>query len=206
MEISTIILMDFTQYLEKFASIQPPTKERLSKCEVKDEETNFYINIKLFTDITTYLKGCFEVYLILIKQLDDLVLPFKTFLKLLQYLARSRLGVSNLIFTAKNAFQNLCIDQNNVNKYLGVVLNINKKVEKEIEEMAKNANNINLQANSDKKPSKLKKRIYPKIPKNANFKNKIEHEDLSEKIRKQFMFRLNEDNQKIIRLKSVLNR
>ena len=191
--------MDFTQYLEKFASIQPPTKERLNKSEVKNEETNFFYNIKLFSEITVYLKGCFEVYLILIKQLDDMLLPFKTYIKLFQYLARSRLGVSNLIFTAKNAFKNYCNDQSSVNKYIKVLLDINKQEETEINE---GANEI---ANAAA-PRIKRSNNYPRIPKTANFKSRMNNDDLSEKIRKQFMFKLNEDNQKMIRLNNVLNR
>ncbi len=200
MEISIIILVDFTQYLEKFASIQPPTKERLIKCEVKDEENNFYYNVKLFSDITVYLKGCFEVYLILIKQLDDIVLPYKVFIKLVQYLARSRLCVSNLIFTAKNSYKNYCTDQKNIDKYIGVVLDINKQEENDIEDKTFNGNNLQITS------KKRKKKEYLKIPKAVNLKKITGQEDLSEKIRKQFVFRLNEDNQKIIRLNNVLTR
>lgn len=193
--------MDFTQYLEKFASIQPPNKERLNKSEVKDEEANFFYNIKLFSDITVYLKGCFEVYLILIKQLDDMLLPYKTFLKLLQFLARSRLGVSNLIFTAKNAFKNYCSDQSSVNKYISVILDINKREETELEGEGNEIGTGGAGA-----PHVKKVFNYPRIPKTANFKTRMNNEDLSEKIRKQFMFRQNEDNQKIIRLNNVLNK
>lgn len=201
MEISTIILLDFTQYLEKFASIQPPNKDRLIKSEVKDEETNFFLNIKLFSDITVYLKGCFEVYLILIKQLDDMLLPYKTFIKLMQFLARARLGVSNLIFTAKNAFKNYCKDQSFVDKYFQVVLDINKQAEIEINQ---EMDEIETAIGARSKRSKIN--TYPRIPKTANFKTRMNNDDLSEKIRKQFMFRLNDDNQKIIRLNNVLNR
>ena len=197
MEISIIILMDFTQYLEKFASIQPPNKERLKKTEVKDEESTFFYNIKLFSEVAIYLKGCFEVYLILIKQLDDMLLPYKTFIKLLQFSSRSRFSVSNLIFTAKNAFKNYCRDQSSVNKYIGVVLDINKREETELEDARS--------GNAAAQHSKMIKN-YPRIPKTANFKARMNNEDLSEKIRKQFMFRLNEDNQKIIRLNNVLNK
>lgn len=206
MEISTIILMDFTQYLEKFASIQPPNKDLLGKSEVKDEESNFYFNIKLFSDITVYIKGCFEVYMILIKQLDDMILPYKTFLKLIQYLSRARLGLSNLTFTAKNAWQNYHLDQQYVNKYIKIILDINKEEDTKARENLMKKNDINITSTSIPIIPKPKKVIVSKLPKVTVVKGVIHHEDLSEKIRKQFMFRSNEDSQKIMRIKNALNK
>jgi hypothetical protein len=193
LEISNIILMDFTQYLEKFTSIQPPSKERLQCEEVKDEESNFYYNIKLFNEIFAYLKGCYEVYLILIRQLDDLILPYNTFIKLLQFLSRSRLSVTNLIFTAQNALKNYNIDQKNVNKYIDLIKNINKEEENMIIEGKDNA------------PIK-KKKINKSIPKANLIANDRMQIDLSEKIRQQFIFRLNEETQKSMRIKNILNK
>jgi len=198
MEISSIILMDFSQYLEKFASIEPPAKERLQNQEVKNEEINFFYNIKLFFDCNLFLKGCFEVYLILVKQLDDMIVPPNTYLRLLQFLARGRLNISNLIFTAKNAFQNYSADQKNVTKYLSVVASINEGEKDnlkpgEIIDLSKDLSN---------------KSVLPKINSNQNNANKYktEHVDLTEKIRRQFIFKLNDENQRNLRLNNVLNR
>lgn len=189
--------MDFSQYLEKFASIEPPAKERLENQEVRNEEVNFFYNIKLFSDCNLFLKGCFEVYLILVKQLDDMIVPPNTYTKLLQFLARARLNISNLIFTAKNAFQNFTADQKNVTKFLGVMASINE----EEKEGLKSVDNLNTNFNEGKK------RILPKINTN-NYSNKYknEHVDLTEKIRRQFIFKLNDENQRNLRLNNVLNR
>lgn len=197
MEISKTILMDFSQYLEKFASIDPPAQERLQKQEVKNEEINFFYNIKLFFDCNQFLKGCFEVYLILVKQLDDMVIPPNTYLKLLQFLARARLNTSNLIFTAKNAFQNITADQKNVTKYLDAIAAINEKEKQD---------NITVEVNQPISIMK-KKTALPKINSNNNCnKYKNQHVDLTEKIRRQFMFKLNDENQRNLRLNNVLNR
>lgn len=198
-EISHIILLDFSNYLEKFSSIDPPSKERLENQEVRNEETNFFYNIKLTTDCNLFLKGCFEVYLILVKQLDDMIVPPNMYMKLQQFLARARLNISNLIFTAKNAFQNYTSDQKNVAKYLSVVSSINEETKeknkaKEEEMIIENKNN--------------KKSILPKINTNKNnsSKYKREHVDLTEKIRRQFIFKLNDENQRNLRLNNILNR
>ncbi len=190
--------MDFSQYLEKFASIEPPAKERLVNQEVKNEEINFFYNIKLFFDCNLFLKGCFEVYLILVKQLDDMIIPPNTYTRLLQFLARARLNTSNLIFTAKNALQNYSEDQKNVGKYLSIVSSINE-AEKE-----KEKGNIIIST----KKNKGKKSILPRINSNSNNSNayKTEHVDLTEKIRRQFIFKLNDENQRNLRLNNVLNR
>ena len=199
METSRIILMDFSQYLEKFASIEPPEQERLQNQEVKNEEINFFYNIKLFFDCNLFLKGCFEVYLILVKQLDDMIIPPNTYMKLLQFLARARLNISNLIFTAKNAFQNYSADQKNVTKYLKVIATINQK--------EKDGNKTEEINHPDLNFSK-KKSALPKINTHNNNSNKYKHEhvDLTEKIRRQFIFKLNDENQRNIRLNNVLNR
>lgn len=192
-EISNIILMDFTHYLEKFTSIQPPSRERFPSEEVRDEELNFYYNIKLFNEVFAYLKGCYEVYLILIKQLDDLILPNKTFMKIIQFLSRSRLCVSNLLFSAKNAYQNYQQDQKNISKYLEIVENINKEEE-------------NLIINGCNNPPVKKKKVIKSVPKANSIKIERVESDLSEKIKKQFMFRLNEETQKSMRVKNILNK
>lgn len=196
-EISNIILMDFSHYLEKFAAIEPPSKERLLNQEVKNEETNFFYNIKLFSDSILFLKGCFEVYLILVKQLDDMVIPQITYSKLVQYLARCRLNVSNLIFTAKNALQNLNSDQKNVNKYLTIMASINE---------GEYGNENDSNANVIEPVCVKKKKILPKIDTHHSKKSNTEHVDLTEKIRKQFIFKLNDENQRNLRLNNALNR
>lgn len=198
METSKIILMDFSQYLEKFASIEPPAQERLQNQEVRNEEVNFFYNIKLFFDCNLFLKGCFEVYLILVKQLDDMIIPPNTYTKLLQFLARARLNISNLIFTAKNGFQNFTADQKNVVKYLDVIATINQN-EREGNKIAEE--NLPV-ANIGNKKTAL-----PKINTNNNGnKYKTERVDLTEKIRRQFIFKLNDENQRNLRLNNVLNR
>lgn len=194
--------MDFSQYLEKFASIEPPAQERLQNQEVKSEEINFFYNIKLFSDCNLFLKGCFEVYLILVKQLDDMIIPPNTYMKLLQYLARARLNISNLIFTAKNAFQNFTADQKNVSKYLDVIATIN---ENERDPNKNVENNLESVSHIGKKKSALPHINISNNNNNSN-KYKTEHVDLTEKIRRQFLFKLNDENQRNLRLNNVLNR
>lgn len=102
MEISHLILLDFYNYLEKFVSIQAPNSEKFKDALVKNELNTFILNCKLLAEVSIFLKGCFEVYTILIKQVDDLIIPVQIFVKVLQFLSRARNNTSNLIFLTKN--------------------------------------------------------------------------------------------------------
>jgi len=200
-EISSIILMDFSNYLDKFSSIEPIEKERLKDVEVINEEINFFYNIKLYHDCNLFLKGCFEVYLILVKQLDDMIIPPNINKKLIQYLQRARFNTSNLIFTAKNAHLNYTNDQKIVTKQLELINEINKK---EIQEQENGLKIYNFEDFG-----KAKKKRKDPLPK---FNNKDEENinnqrvDLTEKIRRQFIFKLNDENQRHLRLNNVLVR
>jgi hypothetical protein len=111
MEISVIILNDFSKYLDKFVSVQPPTKERLKDTYVVDEELAFTTNTKLFSDVMMFTKGCYEVYLVLIKQEDDIILDYIKYNEVSQYLNRARYNISTLIFIIKSYFKNSIEDE-----------------------------------------------------------------------------------------------
>jgi len=112
MTISQMILLDFTQYMDKFVAIQPPRPNDLADKKVKDEDENYNINIKLFNDISIFLKGCHEVYCILTKQVEDMILKPKEFYHLYQYITRARMNVSSLIATSKLNENNYNFDNN----------------------------------------------------------------------------------------------
>ena len=110
MEICRSILLDFYNYLEKFVSIQAPNSEKFKDSYVTNERNSFILNCKLIAEVSLFLKGCFEVYLILIKQVDDLVIPIHILVRLFQYLARARNNTSYLIALTKNYQKTKFID------------------------------------------------------------------------------------------------
>jgi hypothetical protein len=123
LEVSKLILMDFYNYLERFITTQPPNAYVLRNQEVKDEYENFIINLKLLSDISLFLKSCHEVYCSLTKQIDDLLIPTKSFNKLIQYLSRLRFNMSYLLQSIKNLLKNYkndhikfesCMELNNI--------------------------------------------------------------------------------------------
>lgn len=107
LEISQIIILDFARYLQKFASIRPPKKEDLVDVIVYDEFPTFVNNINFFIETSNFLRGCFEVYQVLVKQVEDMIIPHKLFLIVKQYLSRTRINVSSIHFITNNNLKNL---------------------------------------------------------------------------------------------------
>lgn len=284
MEISVLILNDFSKYLDKFVAVQPPTKERLKDAYVVDEEVAFITNTKLFSDVMMFTKGCYEVYLVLIKQEDDIILDYIKYNEVTQYLNRARYNISTLIFLVKSFFKNTIEDEkllekfmtekqnategsefnnfadnyksysnqtniivfNKTNSSIRSVKNKNKKSlshfndakeqEREAEAInfivtrfkdrervrsinkshdSKITNLSKLSGNSKKSVEKEVKEVNkPKKPKNISLKyqtNNKRHpdrtyKDLSEKIKAQFTYKLNEKVQRVKQLNSLLNR
>jgi hypothetical protein len=114
MEITRMMLLDFYQYIERLVAIKPPHPHRLKACEVYNEEENFFLNARLLADLSVYLRGCFELYRNLTKQVTDLVIEKNNIATLTQYLSRIRLNISNLIYSLKNQGKNY---QSDIIKY-----------------------------------------------------------------------------------------
>ena len=110
MTISIKILLDFNQYLDKFIAIQPPRPNDLKDKYVNNENFNYFTNTTLFHDISIFLKGCFDVYTLLVKQVEDLIFKTTEFYKLLQFINRTRMNVSNLIYNSNNNENNFKFD------------------------------------------------------------------------------------------------
>jgi hypothetical protein len=122
LEIAQVMLSDFYKYLEKFLTLQPPNGYMLRNQEVKDEFENFLFNSKLLSDTSIFIKSCHEIYSSLVKQVEDLLIPKNSFIKLMQYLSRLRFNMSYLLHTMKNCIKN---HKNDIIKYNGV-LELNK--------------------------------------------------------------------------------
>jgi hypothetical protein len=179
-DISHVILLDFSNYLEKFLSVNPPNKPK--DCKIKQEEDAFINNCRFLSENFIFFKSCFDVYCILIKSVDDMIIPYKTFVKLMQFLARARYNVSCLIMTSKNAIKNLQFDENNLDK-----MKTKLKIKNSDENLAETMS--------------VKHKIDNKWRSNEN----PIISQLDYKIRRDFTFKINEDNQRMSRLNGVLN-
>lgn len=224
LEIASIILSDFAKYLEKYISILPPSKERLKACYVKSEENAFIVNIKLFTEISMYFKGCYEVYLVLLKQEDDISLPFLKFMEVSQYLDRSRANISSLIFRSKAYINNYKEDKEMYEKYLTDKFQFMNKVSSN--KQTQNSENIEMMTVISKpnlvskhprrfnpadryrivETEKPKRKKFHSLKYHTNLKVVPDREklDLAEKIRRQFKYKLNENTQRTKKLSNLL--
>ena len=231
MEISIIILNDFAKYLDKFVAFPPPSKDRLKDCYISNEEINFSINSKLFSDIAMFAKCCFEVYTVLVKQEDDITLDCKKYNEVTQYLSRARHNISILIESCKSFFKNHDDDVKVLEKFL------KDRDSNKIDESGENLKTYTYTVSSTKNKFKLSKIIkldkdkkkenlndsieeemekvrHNKKPKNISNKYKStfkripdrQYMDLSEKIKAQFTYKMNERTQRMKQLNNLLNK
>jgi hypothetical protein len=176
LEVANRILADFSQFLEKFLSMQPPHPTKISSKYVKFEDKTFIFNAGVFNEISAFLKSCHDVYSTLVKQVDDLIIPFKDLQIILQFLTRIRLNLSNLLFSCKGHMKNFKFDSNLVEIFS------EKSKEDELE------GNLAQQ--------------YDRKNKINEFRNN--RKDIIDKIKNSFSFKKNEYNERMRRLNNVL--
>ncbi len=186
MMIPNMILLDFSKYIEKFIAINPPSESRMKSRQVKCEEKAFVLNCRLLSDINLFIKSVIEVYTLLVKQVDDMIISHSNFGHLIQFLSRSRYNISYMISTSKNSFVNMKNDLKSFNKYMNSI--------RRNEELQNVENSIG--GNKRKPP-------LPKInPKKNEAFNRV---DISEKIKRDFMFKSADNTEKIARLNIILS-
>jgi len=111
LESCSMILVDFYDFMPKFVAIQPPNPTLLKDRKTNNEYNTFLTNCEIFFKCNVFLKGCLDVYDILTKQVDDMSLSKQNFIVVQQYLARTRLNLSNLCFIMKNERNNIKFDE-----------------------------------------------------------------------------------------------
>ena len=109
--ISQMILMEFHLYLDKFIISNPPNPDKLSSYYVNNEPEVFNNNNKLFNEVITYFKNCKNVYFILIKNVNDIVLKAPDYKKLNQYFTRCRMKCSELLYLFESSISNFIEDK-----------------------------------------------------------------------------------------------
>jgi len=132
----------------------------------------------MFSKLSIYFKGCSDVYQILVKQVDDLIIPAQIFNKLQQYLARIRLNLSSIMFTFKSYKKNYEFDEQLLNK-----------------------SPIEAYSMDFKTSIVIKKK--PPVPKPYE-RGLIIEKDISERINSQILIKPNEEKERIKRLNGVL--
>ena len=114
--LSRYILCDYYNYSDHFISLESANFHDMKSTTVTNEVECFVLNIKLLCKISKYLKCCFDVYITLTKQVDDIVLPFKRFEVVRRILQRARYNMNDIIQSGKGALKDYYYDKDAIEK------------------------------------------------------------------------------------------
>ena len=121
-----LILTDFYEVIKKFKSIKIPDNDKFSEKYVFDESDNLIYNCNLLTEVSDFFNSCFEVYLILIYEVEEMNINFKNFTNILSAFEKARYNMIYVINSAINAIQFYKKDMNFVNK-ISAKMGVKKK-------------------------------------------------------------------------------
>ena len=117
-EISYLLLIDYDSLIDKFIS-NPMLKPTHNHDKfVEDEIEEFKENVQIFNQSSNFLNVCFDSYLIITKDSLDFIIKKYNFIKIIQFLERCRLNISNLFYTTKNIYKKFEEDEKIVNNFL----------------------------------------------------------------------------------------
>ena len=114
--LSRYILCDYYNYSEHFISIESANYHDMKPTTVTNEVDCFVINIRLLCKISKYLKCCFDVYITLTKQVDDIILPLNRFEVVRRILQRARYNMNDIIQSGKGALKDYYYDKDAIEK------------------------------------------------------------------------------------------
>ena len=114
-----LILLEFYNYIEKF-DLHIPNKEKFKEKYIFDEVENLKYNNSLLSEVADFFENCFEVYLILSKEVDEMTLKSKKFMNALSAFEKARYDICYAINSAENAL-------NNYNKEIKIIKKLNQE-------------------------------------------------------------------------------
>ena len=144
-----LILLEFYKYIEKYEKLNRPDKKKFKDKYIFDEISCLNYNNNLLTEVSDYFANCFEVYLTLVKEVDNMSLKPKHFKNALSAFEKARFDISYACNIAQ-------IAMNDYNKDLNIINKLNKydlikKQKKENTILTYNLrNNTNLKKNTDR--------------------------------------------------------
>jgi len=112
-----LILSDFYQVINKFNSIKIPDNNKFVEKYVFDEFDNLKYNCDLLKEVSDFFNSCFDVYLILINEVDDMNLNFENFNNIISSFEKARYNMIYVINAATNAIKYYDKDMNFINKF-----------------------------------------------------------------------------------------
>jgi hypothetical protein len=114
-----LLLIEFYKYIEKFEGVVLPNKNKFKDKYIFDEVSCLLYNNKLLSEMSEYFQNCFDVYLILVNEVDDMSLKLKNFNNVLSAFEKARYDISFACNMAENAM-------NDYNKDLTIINRLNK--------------------------------------------------------------------------------
>ena len=121
-----LILLDFYKFIKKFENINIPKQKNFEKKYVFDEVENLYFNNALLSEVLEFFQSCFDVYLLLINEVDDMSLKPLNFNNVLTSFEKARYNICYVVNASENAIKNYNKDIRSINKFnkgLGIINN-----------------------------------------------------------------------------------
>ena len=112
-----LILLEFYKYIEKFGNLHVPNKSKFKEKYIFDETSCLIYNNKLLSELTDYFQNCFEVYYILVKEVDEITLKTKSFTDIISAFERARFDICYACNAADNAILNYNNDLDIISKF-----------------------------------------------------------------------------------------
>ena len=104
-EISYLLLSNYSTDIEKYISNPIPRKTKKSAKKVENEKKEFKINITNIYESYIFIKVCYEAYKIIISNKKEFYITKKNFEILFQYLDRARFNLSKICSELKILYQ-----------------------------------------------------------------------------------------------------
>ena len=161
-----ILLANFYHFIEKMKDINIPDKEKFQKKYIFDEVECLYFNNNLLGESLDFFKKCFESFITLTNEVEDMNLTSKTFENINIIIEKARFNINAVISSCENAILNYETDTKIVDK----ILKRNHKQRKFQE------------------PIKLVDKVYEQY----NFKNNSERQ---QKLRIEHALKINEEKE-----------
>ena len=124
-----LILGDFYEVIKKFKTIKIPDNSKFKEKYVFDESDNLIFNCNLLTEVSDFFHNCFDVYLILINEVDNMNLNFPNFTNIISSFEKARYNMIYVFNSATNAIKYYNNDIKFVNKFKNIISK-KKKVDK----------------------------------------------------------------------------
>ena len=112
-----LILVDFYKFIQRFGNISIPKKEKFEEQYVFDEVENLFYNNNLLTEVLEFFKNCFEVYLLLINEVDEMNLKPENFNNIMSSFEKARYNICYVSNSSENALANYNRDLMSINKF-----------------------------------------------------------------------------------------